>query len=193
MMPSFAFVNAYSPHQYSSSNRQSTKKRRAMLCRTHALLKEGGNPNDFYDIHKIAGDGRCLFRSLVVSKGIEDENARLSAEREVLEADTLREQTINELMKRREELEWIVEGDFEEYCANMRYPGAWGGEPEILVATHVLQRPIEVHMAMAGEPLRSIGIYGNEDYGTTKDSKTKLMLLFHGQGHYEALSKCLNE
>jgi hypothetical protein len=48
-------------------------------------------------------------------------------------------------------------------------------------------------MAMAGEPLRSIGIYGNEDYGTTKDSKTKLMLLFHGQGHYEALSKCLNE
>ena len=55
-------------------------------------------------------------------------------------------------------------------------------KPEILVATHVLQRPIEVHMAMAGEPLRSIGIYGNEDYGTTKDSKTKLMLLFHGQG-----------
>ena len=84
---------------------------------------------------------------------------------------------INELMKRREELEWIVEGDFEEYCANMRYPGAWGGEPEILVATHVLRRPIEVHMAVAGEPLRSIGIYGNEDYGTTKDSKTKLMLL----------------
>ena len=72
MMPSFAFVNAYSPHQYSSSNRQSTKKRRAMPCRTHAFLKEGGNPNDFYDIHKIAGDGRCLFRSLVVSKGIEE-------------------------------------------------------------------------------------------------------------------------
>ena len=89
----------------------------------------------------------------------------------------------------------IIEGDFDEYCANMRYPGAWGGEPEILLASHVLKRPIEVHMAMSGEPLRSIGIYGNEDYGTatTDDKKPKLMLLFHGQGHYEALSKCLNE
>ena len=34
----------------------------------------------------------------------------------------------------------------------MRYPGAWGGEPEILLlASHVLKRPIEVHMAMSGE------------------------------------------
>ena len=104
----------------------------------------------------------------------------------MLEAGYIERTNDNELMKRREELERIVEGDFEEYCANMRYPGAWGGEPEILVATHVLQRSIEVHMAMAGEPLRSIGIYGNEDYGTTKDSKTKLMFLFHGQGHCEA-------
>jgi hypothetical protein len=196
------FASAYSPRQYSSlsssssssvsSNLMNAKKRRAMSCRAHAFLKEGGSPNDFYDIHKIAGDGRCLFRSLVVSKSLEDENTRLSAEREVLEADTLREQTIRELIKRREELEWIIEGDFDEYCANMRYPGAWGGEPEILVASHVLRRPIEVHMKVVGEPLRSIGIYGNEDYGTAT-AKPKLMLLFHGQGHYEALSKCVNE
>ena len=186
-----SFANAYSSPQ---GNHLSTKKRRAIPCRTHAFLKEGGDANDFYDIHKITGDGRCLFRSLVVSKSIEDENTRLSAEREVLEADILREQTIRELVKRKEELEWIIEGDFDEYCANMRYPGAWGGEPEILLASHVLKRPIEVHMAMSGEPLRSIGIYGNEDYGTatTDDKKPKLMLLFHGQGHYEALSKCLN-
>ena len=196
------FASAYSPRQYSSlssssaaavsSNLMNAKKRRAMSCRAHAFLKEGGSPNDFYDIHKIAGDGRCLFRSIVVSKSIEDENTRLSAEREVLEADTLREQTIRELIRRREDLEWIIEGDFDEYCANMRYPGAWGGEPEILVASHVLRRPIEVHMKVVGEPLRSIGIYGNEDYGTAT-AKPKLMLLFHGQGHYEALSKCVNE
>ena len=92
------FASAYSPRQYSSlsssssssvsSNLMNAKKRRAMSCRAHAFLKEGGSPNDFYDIHKIAGDGRCLFRSLVVSKSLEDENTRLSAEREVLEADT---------------------------------------------------------------------------------------------------------
>ena len=93
-----SFANAYSsPH----GNHLSTKKRRAIPCRTHAFLKEGGDANDFYDIHKITGDGRCLFRSLVVSKSIEDENTRLSAEREVLEADILREQTIRELVKRK--------------------------------------------------------------------------------------------
>ena len=63
------------------------RKKDARSRVAHAFLKEGGDANDFYDIHKITGDGRCLFRSLVVSKSLEDENTRLSAEREVLEAD----------------------------------------------------------------------------------------------------------
>ena len=142
-----------------------------------------------YVVHKIQGDGRCLFRSLVVSKSItdSDDGVRiLTPQREIFEADNLREKTIEELMRRREELEWIIEGDFDEYCKQMRYFNAWGGEPEILVASHVLKRPIDVNLAPSrkGEFVRKIGVYG-EEY--SKNGKA-VHLLFHGAGHYEALS-----
>ena len=36
------------------------------------------------------------------------------------------------------EVEWFIEGDFDRYCETLRLPHTWGGEPEILMLTHVL-------------------------------------------------------
>ena len=91
------------------------------------------------------------------------------------------------------EVEWFIEGDFDAYCVGMRRPNAWGGEPEILMLTHVVETPIEVFMPEAGESLRSIGVYGGEEYCDENDGEGRISVLFHGAGHYEALTRCDDE
>ncbi|XP_073287410.1 ras-related protein RABA4d-like isoform X4 [Primulina huaijiensis] len=54
-------------------------------------------------------------------------------------ADELRARVADELVKRREETEWFIEGDFDTYVSFIRKPHEWGGEPELLMASHVLQ------------------------------------------------------
>lgn len=93
----------------------------------------------------------------------------------------MRSAAVEELNERREETEWFIEGDFEQYCHRMKMSSTWGGEPEILMLTHVLTSPISVYME-SEEGVRNIGRYGDE-YGDEED----LAVLFHGAGHYEAL------
>ena len=138
-----------------------------------------------YEVHEVVGDGRCLFRSLVVSLILGDTGKRISPAEEVREADALRENCMQDLKRRRDELGWVIEGDFDEYVALMRNSHAWGGETEILVCSHYLKRPIEV--TMDGDPPVNIGVYGEEEY---QHEGRKLCLLFSGRGHYEALSLC---
>ncbi|CAH9068590.1 unnamed protein product, partial [Cuscuta epithymum] len=61
-------------------------------------------------------------------------------------ADELREKVVDEFIRRREETEWFIEGDFDKYVAQMRKSHVWGGEPELLMASHVLRMPITVYM-----------------------------------------------
>ena len=62
--------------------------------------------------------------------------------------DSLRNSAVDELARRRTEvLEWFTDGEFDAYCADMRRPNAWGGEPEILMLTHVVKTPIEVFVS----------------------------------------------
>ncbi|XVE68641.1 hypothetical protein DITRI_Ditri09bG0084900 [Diplodiscus trichospermus] len=92
-----------------------------------------------YKVTGVLADGRCLFRAIAhgawLSCGEEapDENR----EREL--ADELRAQVVNELLKRREETEWFIEGDFDTYVKEIQQPFVWGGEPELLMASHVLK------------------------------------------------------
>ena len=66
----------------------------------------------------------------------------------------------------------------------MRASYAWGGEPEILMLTHVLASPIGVWMdSTAG--LKRIARYGEDEYAS--EPQFDLDVLFHGGGHYEAL------
>ncbi|KAG5003428.1 hypothetical protein JHK84_027691 [Glycine max] len=136
-----------------------------------------------YSVIGIPGDGRCLFRSVArgacLRSGKPPPNE--SIQREL--ADDLRARVADEFIKRKEETEWFVEGDFDTYVSQIRKPHVWGGEPELFIASHVLQMPITVYMydKDAGG-LISIAEYGQE-YG----KENPIRVLYHGFGHYDAL------
>lgn len=139
-----------------------------------------------YEVHPVAGDGRCLFRSVAAATAIRADGARLPPDVETAEADRLRTLAVDQLSRRRAEVEWFIEGDFDAYCDAMRRPSAWGGEPEILMLTHVLASPVEVFMPSPdARAVRSIGKYGADEY-----PGDAVAVLFHGAGHYEALAPC---
>ncbi|XP_060206448.1 OVARIAN TUMOR DOMAIN-containing deubiquitinating enzyme 4-like isoform X2 [Lycium barbarum] len=141
-----------------------------------------------YSVIGIPGDGRCLFRSVAhgaclwSGKPPTDENLQRQL------ADELRARVADEFIKRREETEWFIEGDFDTYVAQIRNCHVWGGEPELLMASHVLQMPINVYMYDKDAcGLISIAEYGQE---YVKDNPIKV--LYHGFGHYDALHIPLN-
>nr|GEV31521.1 hypothetical protein [Tanacetum cinerariifolium] len=46
---------------------------------------------------------------------------------------------VDELLKRRKEFEWwFIEGDFDLYVKRIKKPYVWGGEPELLMASHII-------------------------------------------------------
>lgn len=136
-----------------------------------------------YSITGIPGDGRCLFRSVVHGACI---RAGKSVPNETLQrelADELRSLVADEFIKRREETEWFIEGKFDDYVSHIRQLHVWGGEPELLMSSHVLQMPIIVYIYddEAGG-LLSIAEYGQE-YG----KEDPIRVLYHDSGHYDAL------
>ncbi|PIA48528.1 hypothetical protein AQUCO_01400843v1 [Aquilegia coerulea] len=136
-----------------------------------------------YSITGIPGDGRCLFRSVAhgaclrAGKPCPSE----SLQREL--ADELRARVADEFIKRREETEWFVEGDFDTYVSHIRKPHVWGGEPELFMASHVLQMPITVYMY--DEDAR--GLISIAEYGQEYGKENPIRVLYHGFGHYDAL------
>lgn len=131
----------------------------------------------------IPGDGRCLFRSVVhgacLRTGKPSPNESLEKEL----ADELRDKVADEFIKRRRETEWFIEDDFDTYVVKMRQPHVWGGEPELLMSSHVLKMPITVYMRdRSSGSLKIIAEYGQE-YG----NENPVRVLYHGYGHYDAL------
>lgn len=138
-----------------------------------------------YSVIGIPGDGRCLFRSVVHCAQLRSGKRAPSESLEREYADELREKVVDELVKRREETEWFIEGNFDTYTKRMRQPHVWGGEPELLMASHVLKLPINVYMFDEDSGgLISIAEYGQQ-YG--KGNSLPIRVLYHGFGHYDAL------
>lgn len=138
-----------------------------------------------YTVTGVLADGRCLFRAIahVACLRNGEEAPDESRQREL--ADELRAQVVNELLKRREQSEWFIEGDFDAYVKNIQQPYVWGGEPELLMASHVLKTPIWVFMRDGSTGgLVNIAKYG-EEYG--KEEENPINVLFHGYGHYDIL------
>ncbi|KAG6555367.1 hypothetical protein Mapa_002593 [Marchantia paleacea] len=137
-----------------------------------------------YSVTGIPGDGRCLFRAVAHGSLLRSgkEAPDECQQREL--ADDLRRKVADELTKRRDQTEWFIEGDFDMYVSRMRQPHVWGGEPELLMLSHVLQMPITVYMADRNTKGGLIAIceYGQE-YGTDNP----IRVLYHGFGHYDAL------
>ena len=172
-------------------SRPPPRARRA--CSRKAATASAG-PGGAFEVHPVAGDGRCLFRSVAVAMALRDGDTRPSPAEETREADRLREAAVDDLERRREEVEWFIEGDFEAYCASMRRARAWGGEPEILSLARVLGVRIEVFVEARDSEengLRSIGAYGDDDHD--EDASTTIAVVFRGAGHYEALARCDEE
>ncbi|BAT96416.1 hypothetical protein VIGAN_08335400 [Vigna angularis var. angularis] len=136
-----------------------------------------------YSVIGIPGDGRCLFRSVARGACLRSGKPPPSESIQRELADDLRARVADEFVKRREETEWFIEGDFDTYISHIRKPHVWGGEPELFIASHVLQMPITVYMydKEAGG-LISIAEYGQE-YG----KENPIRVLYHGFGHYDAL------
>uniref|UniRef100_A0A1D1Z2F4 Ubiquitin thioesterase OTU n=1 Tax=Anthurium amnicola TaxID=1678845 RepID=A0A1D1Z2F4_9ARAE len=150
----------------------------SVICSSH-----GKKVYTDYSITGIPGDGRCLFRSVAhgaclrISQPLPNENLQ----REL--ADELRARVADEFVKRRAETEWFVEGDFDTYVSQMRKPHVWGGEPELLMATHVLQMPITVYM----HDEDSGGLITIAEYGQEYGKENPIRVLYHGFGHYDSL------
>ncbi|KAL6190553.1 hypothetical protein ACLB2K_036947 [Fragaria x ananassa] len=131
----------------------------------------------------IRGDGRCLFRSVVHGACLRAGKPSPSDSYQKELADDLRAKVADEFIKRRADTEWFLEDDFESYVVQMRKPHIWGGEPELLMSSHVLQIPITVYMRdKNSRSLRIIAEYGQE-YG----NDNPIRVLYHGYGHYDAL------
>ncbi|KAL6844737.1 hypothetical protein ACP4OV_025396 [Aristida adscensionis] len=136
-----------------------------------------------YSVTGIPGDGRCLFRSVAHGACIRSGKPIPNEDLQRKLADELRAMVADEFIKRRAETEWFIEGDFDTYVSRIRKPHVWGGEPELFMASHVLQMPITVYMRNeeAGG-LIAIAEYGQE-YGT----EAPIQVLYHGYGHYDAV------
>ncbi|CAK9325629.1 unnamed protein product [Citrullus colocynthis] len=146
------------------------------------------NSNGQYQVIRIAGDGRCLFRSVVHGARLRSGKPAPSEVVQKELADELRENVAEELMKRRLDTERFIEGDFGQYVRRMRQPHVWGGEPELLMCSHVLQIPISVHMRDKNSGnLKLIAEYGQE-YG----KENPIRVLFHSYGHYDLLKPPCN-
>lgn len=136
-----------------------------------------------YSVIGIPGDGRCLFRSVAHGASLRSGKPapNESLQREL--ADELRARVADEFVKRRKETEWFIEGDFDAYVSQIRKPHVWGGEPELLMASHVLEMPITVYMY----DRESGGLISIAEYGQEYDKQNPIKVLYNGSGHYDAL------
>ncbi|XP_042496623.1 OVARIAN TUMOR DOMAIN-containing deubiquitinating enzyme 4-like [Macadamia integrifolia] len=136
-----------------------------------------------YSITGIPGDGRCMFRSVAHGACLRSGKPSPSESLQRELADELRARVADEFVKRREETEWFVEGDFDTYVSQIRKPHVWGGEPELFMSSHVLQMPITVYMydKDAG------GLITIAEYGQEYGKEDPIRVLYHGFGHYDAL------
>ncbi|KAF7820235.1 OTU domain-containing protein [Senna tora] len=151
-------------------------------------------PDDVSPDYRVTGvpaDGRCLFRAIAHGACLRNGEEAPDENRQRELADELRAQVVDELLKRREETEWFIEGDFDAYVKRIQQPYVWGGEPELLMASHVLKTAISVFMKeRTSGNLVNIAKYG-EEYRTEEESP--INVLFHGYGHYDLLESLSNQ
>ncbi|KAI3924161.1 hypothetical protein MKX01_029696 [Papaver californicum] len=138
-----------------------------------------------YRITGVLADGRCLFRALVHGACLRSGQAAPDVNREGELADDLRAQVMDELLRRRNEFDQWDLGDFDAYVKRMRDPTEWGGEPELLMASHALRTPISVFLIeRSSGDLINITNYGQEYEMSNKPIK---VLFHHHYGHYDLL------
>ncbi|KAL2533876.1 OTU domain-containing protein [Abeliophyllum distichum] len=161
--------------------------------KTNAIISDSANRGSSnYRVTGVPADGRCLFRAIAHMACLRNGEKAPDENRQRELADELRAQVVEELLKRRKEVEWFIEEDFDTYVKRIKQPYVWGGEPELLMASHVLRTPISVFMIERGSTgsLIKIANYG-EEY--SKEEESPIGVLFHGYGHYDILETILDQ
>ncbi|KAH1123391.1 hypothetical protein J1N35_006551 [Gossypium stocksii] len=154
-----------------------------------------------YSVHKVTGDGRCLFRALVKGMAF-NKGIALSPREERDDADELR-MAVKEILcdsaKDRQQYEEAliaitVEESLKRYCQRIQRPDFWGGESELLVLSRLCGQPIVVYIPehehrKGGWGFIPIAEYGSEfrkGFGKGKPKKV-VRLLYSGRNHYDLL------
>lgn len=151
-------------------------------------------------IHKIAGDGKCMFRA--IAQGLARQRGlTLFPHDEAHEADLLRQAVYDAICRGKVTREYQpaltsakIDGPIDGYCQKLLSPTFWGGDPELLCLSRMLQTPIIVYVpddpnrpAVSGfVPIQS---YGEEFRKKHKERKARkpLRLLYVNGNHYDLL------
>jgi len=166
----------------------------------------GGSPAlkkvEHYSVHKVAGDGRCMFRALV--KGMaKNKGLALGPREERDDADELRmavkEVICDDDKEHRQYEEALiaitVDESLKRYCQRIERSDFWGGESELLVLSKLIHQPIIVyipeqeHARTWGNGFIPIAEYGSELSKKSKKGKQRMpvRLLYSGKNHYDLL------
>jgi hypothetical protein len=126
--------------------------------------------------------GDCLFEAVVIGDMHLVEDLPTSNDTVARRARLLRSGVVKQLRHMREEMSPFIDGNFESYLITMDRDGVWGGEPELLMASHVLKRNITVYVCERGaERLSVLTTYG--EHATRKG----ISVLYNGVNHYMGL------
>ncbi|KAJ0477197.1 putative OTU domain, papain-like cysteine peptidase superfamily, ubiquitin thioesterase OTU1/2/3 [Helianthus annuus] len=156
-----------------------------------------------FRVHRVTGDGRCMFRALVKGMAM-NKSLTLSPREERDNADELRmaiKEVLCENAKERHQYEEAiiaitVEESLKRYCQRIGRPDFWGGESELLVLSKLCRQPIVVYIpehehtrAYNGSGFIPIAEYGAEFGKSWKQEKPKkaVRLLYSGSNHYDLL------
>ncbi|XP_074589417.1 OVARIAN TUMOR DOMAIN-containing deubiquitinating enzyme 3-like [Curcuma longa] len=156
-----------------------------------------------YEVIKITGDGRCMFRAL--AKGMANHKGlALSSRQEEEDADELR-MAVKKIICS-SETEWhkyeeafkaiTVDVSLTQYCQRIRESDFLGGKSELMVLSKLYQQPIIVykpeHEHTHGG--RGGGFIPIEEYGSEfskklwiRKQREPIRLLFSGGNHYDLL------
>ena len=172
--------------------------------------KSGKSTGKQMRIHRIRGDGRCMFRALAQGRSLAAGKGGLSPFKEEREADELRMAVHHALCKTKEGKQLpaakdavmaiTLEESMPRYCERVQKPGFWGGEAELLVLAQLLKTTIIVYIpTKGGERGLNWGTYLSiQTYGAEFTPKRKakdgerppvqpVHLCFNGYNHYDLL------
>ncbi|BAM80298.1 hypothetical protein, conserved [Cyanidioschyzon merolae strain 10D] len=163
--------------------------RGSLIARTDSRPEPGSAPPEALRLVPTTGDGRCLFRAIAKCLAFYGKRP-LPEHLERADADALREAAFQEIcLLRRQEFQkkHVVEGDMGAYCAQLRSPEFYAGEPEMFALADVLERPIEVYLVHPqNRTLLKIVEYGSV-YRKRQQDLEPVRVAYNGTNHYSAL------
>eukprot|EP00892_Ulva_mutabilis_P010908 jgi/Ulvmu1/818/UM010_0192.1 len=155
-----------------------------------------------FRVHKIVGDGRCMFRATVRSLALH-KGLFLRPSEELVEAEQLRQACHDALCRTSSRSKEFPDarkqilygyGDLNEYCRQLARPTFWGGEVEMMVITKMLKIPIHVFTpaAESGGPndqFKVIAKFGTKYRKPNRvhSGRDPVCLLYTGGCHYDLL------